>query len=99
MSDRHTLPPYSLRMPPDLRDQLEESARQGSRSLNAEIIHRLQSTFTPLESAIERGRRIEKLKGGVDPKLESLVSSFIAQIELEIQRQAGELAEDRAKKE
>ncbi len=99
MSDRHTLPPYSLRMPLDLREQLEESARKGSRSLNAEIIHRLQSTFTPLESAIERGRRIEKLKGKVDPQLESLLSSFASQIELEIQRQAQELAEEIARKE
>lgn len=46
MSDRHILPPYSLRMPAELRDQLEEAAKTGKRSLNAEIVARLESTFS-----------------------------------------------------
>lgn len=45
MSDRHVLPPYSLRMPVDIREKLEDSASQGKRSLNAEIVARLEETF------------------------------------------------------
>lgn len=45
MTDRHVLPPYSLRMPAELRESLETAAKQAKRSLNAEIIARLESTF------------------------------------------------------
>ena len=89
----------TLRIPKDLHSQLADAAEETSKSMNAEIIARLNGSFGSQDSAIERGRRIEKLKGKVDPQLESLLSSFVSQIELEIQRQAQELAEDRAKKE
>lgn len=45
MSDRHTISPYPIRMPPELRALLESSASHGARSLHAEIIARLWSTF------------------------------------------------------
>lgn len=47
MSDRHVLPPYSLRMPEDLRGLLEAAAKQSKRSLNAEIVSRLEASFDP----------------------------------------------------
>ena len=47
MTDRHQISPYPIRMPAELRDQLEESARKGSRSLHAEIISRLTTSFSP----------------------------------------------------
>lgn len=34
-----------LRMPPELRDQVEESAKANGRSMNAEIVHRLEQSF------------------------------------------------------
>lgn len=46
MSDRHVLPPYSLRMPEELRGLLEVAAKQSKRSLNAEIIARLEESFS-----------------------------------------------------
>lgn len=45
MSDRHVLPPYSLRMPAEIREKLEDAAIGGKRSLNAEIVARLEETF------------------------------------------------------
>ncbi len=45
MTDRHVISPYPVRMPPELREQLEESARKGSRSLHAEIIARLERSI------------------------------------------------------
>lgn len=45
--------PFGLRMPPDLRAKLEESARVNGRSLNSEILARLGES-------IELDRRIEE---------------------------------------
>ncbi|MED5607775.1 Arc family DNA-binding protein [Pseudomonas sp. JH-2] len=45
MNDRHTVPPYSLRMPEELRSQLEDAAKSTKRSLNAEIVARLEASF------------------------------------------------------
>lgn len=47
MSDRHALPPYSLRMPQELREQLDSAAKANRRSLNAEIVARLDESFAP----------------------------------------------------
>lgn len=50
MTDRHTLPPYSLRMPTELRERLESLAKESRRSLNAEIVARLEiSIAEPLK--------------------------------------------------
>ncbi|MFJ7141268.1 Arc family DNA-binding protein [Pseudomonas protegens] len=68
MNDRHAISPYPVRMPHELREQLEESARKGSRSLHAEIISRLTDSFTPrtlddftLAKAAELDRDIARL--------------------------------------
>lgn len=45
MNDRHAISPYPVRMPGELRKRLDESAREGSRSLHAEIISRLEESF------------------------------------------------------
>ncbi|QQD22871.1 Arc family DNA-binding protein [Oceanospirillaceae bacterium ASx5O] len=37
--------PFGLRMQPVLRAQLENSARASGRSMNAEIVHRLERSF------------------------------------------------------
>lgn len=45
MSDRHLISPYPVRMPLELRQKLEDAAKDGSRSLHAEIIARLEKSF------------------------------------------------------
>lgn len=37
--------PFGLRMPPELKKEIEESAKRNKRSLNAEIVDRLEETF------------------------------------------------------
>jgi len=37
--------PFPLRMPEEMRNSLEGHAKQNGRSLNAEIIHRLEQSF------------------------------------------------------
>lgn len=39
------IPPFGLRLQPDLKAQIEESAKASGRSLNAEIVARLESSF------------------------------------------------------
>ena len=47
MTDKPQQPPsYPLRMPQVLRDQLAESAKKNNRSVNAEIISRLETSLT-----------------------------------------------------
>lgn len=36
--------PFGLRMPPELKDYLAEEAKRNGRSLNAEILYRLEQT-------------------------------------------------------
>lgn len=38
--------PYSLRMPPEMRDALEKSAKVNRRSLNAELLLRLERSLS-----------------------------------------------------
>lgn len=63
MTDRHVLPPYSLRMPADLREKLEASASEGKRSLNAEIVARLEASYDyiPQSMAISADEGVTEL--------------------------------------
>ena len=45
MSDNQKEPQYKLRWPEDLRDKVMGSAREQNRSINAEIIARLEDSF------------------------------------------------------
>ena len=40
--------PFGLRMRPNVRSLLEEAAKQNGRSLNSEIVYRLEKSFVPL---------------------------------------------------
>ena len=46
---------YMVRLPPDMRDQIRDSARHYRRSMNSDIVARLQQTFSglPDESRIK----------------------------------------------
>lgn len=53
MSDKTTtrpatahIPPFGLRMQPDLKARVEESAKANGRSMNAEIVARLEDSFS-----------------------------------------------------
>lgn len=56
-----TDPQFKLRMPPELLVQVEQTAKQANRSLNAEIVTRLQASFaqaTPEVSANEESQPV-----------------------------------------
>lgn len=41
------IPPFGLRLQPELKSQIEEAARTAGRSMNAEIVYRLEQSFAP----------------------------------------------------
>lgn len=89
----------NFRIPAELKKALEDAAERNKRSITAELVTRLEESFSPQDSAVDLLHRAGNPKVKVGPQMEMLLSSFASQIELEIQRQAQELAEDRAKKE
>ncbi|ATA55198.1 hypothetical protein CKY39_19755 [Variovorax boronicumulans] len=58
MSTQKDFVKTALRLPPDLHASLHESAKESERTFNAEILHRLRSTFKgkrPQQSATSKG--------------------------------------------
>lgn len=45
MSDKHTTVQYQLRLPEELRNTIRESAQTHNRSMNADIVARLEASF------------------------------------------------------
>lgn len=43
--DYHRITPYPLRLEAELRKQLDKASKKESRSLHAEIVHRLTASF------------------------------------------------------
>ncbi len=43
--------PFALRMPPEIRNKVDQSAKENRRSLNAEIVARLEATIS-IEEAL-----------------------------------------------
>jgi hypothetical protein len=46
--------PFGLRMQPDLREKLEAAATKSGRSLNAEIVERLEASFFDVNQEAQR---------------------------------------------
>ncbi len=73
-----------VRLPPEMREQLAESARYYRRSINSDIVARLQESFRGIaDSARGRGLappmhdQFEQLfRGDLSPQEKSLVTAF-----------------------
>lgn len=63
--------PFGLRMLPELREQIEAAAKASGRSMNAEIVARLQQTF---ENNSTGGNLITMTMDEFDVFTESLIS-------------------------
>lgn len=51
--DRHKTMPYPLRLPPEVRAQLTAEAVKGRRSLNGEILFRLENSLKQLQGVLQ----------------------------------------------
>src|SRR5690606_16199802 len=65
---------YQLRFPPGMRDRLKAAAIGNGRSMNAEIISRLEESFDPeVHKALhERGYLLGAVEGLIEAKFEEL---------------------------
>ncbi|MED5545788.1 MAG: Arc family DNA-binding protein [Pseudomonadota bacterium] len=57
------IPPFGLRMPPDLKERIQAAAIENNRSMNAEIVSRLEASLVPGESLVSKldDERLEKV--------------------------------------
>lgn len=76
---KEQLPSYPLRMPLDLRQKLETSALAGGRSLNAEIIARLQASFESNTHLTVSKETIESLLSDQEQRIKN-------QIQIDLQK-------------
>lgn len=86
---------YPLRMEQELRDQLREAAEASGRSMNAEIVHRLELTFSDLiqqdyvqqinDKLATKGFS-DYLRDAVDRKIEEMIHEKYQQIAEDIDK-------------
>ena len=84
MTDRHQAPSYPLRMPPELKERMAYAAKASGRSLHAEIVNRLESSFnmpTPA-NATDTERLEEVIEATIDRTIDAVVRGRIARITL-----------------
>lgn len=55
--------PFGLRMLPELKEKIEQSARESGRSMNAEIVARLEASLDPENNPATLKQRILELEG------------------------------------
>lgn len=58
-----SIPPFGLRMQPELKQQIEDQAQTNGRSLNAEIIWRLEHSLTATQESpawIKKAKKMAK---------------------------------------
>lgn len=75
------IPPFGLRMPPALKDRVQQAAAQNNRSMNAEIIARLEYALSAEADSLDLLERVQKLEvmhqrildlNGYDAKLDEV---------------------------
>lgn len=75
MSSGHLHPQYNLRWPEELRQKVAQSAKEHNRSMNADIVARLEQSFEPeiqvhetlefklmMQSYLDQAEQIKELK-------------------------------------
>lgn len=68
--------PFGLRMPPQLRKQVEESAKENKRSLNAEILARLEESFVQAPPA-QHVAQISSIADNFSPEMARQIAQAI----------------------
>lgn len=95
MEEKPRTTPYPLRMTDELRSKLEAAAKSGSRSLHAEIVARLERSFTAEkeveQTAFESGFEASMLREEV-ARLTKLLESQKAEAQKFLQEQSKAMA-------
>ncbi len=82
--------PFGLRMPVELRAQITNAAADNGRSLNSEIVARLQESFDPRQGS-NRFPRISEMPEELQALMNSIVETMVDNI---IARAKGEPRKD-----
>lgn len=95
---KQTDPQYKLRIPQDLKERIEAASKESGRSMNAEIVARLQSTFEAQAALFDAANDINQLSDVVRG-YEIMVKGLIAQTlrsgsEEEVQRALADILVD-----
>lgn len=53
-------PQFKLRLPPELRDRIEQAAKESKRSINAEIVSRLELSFSHGEDFAKYASKLDE---------------------------------------
>ncbi len=56
-------PQYKLRLPEELRDKIKDSASTHNRSMNADIVARLEDSFAGVTNANEFNEKLQEMAG------------------------------------
>lgn len=75
--------PLGLRMPPEVKEQIEAAAKANGRSMNAEIVARLQASF-------EASQRSDAVS------LEEIIGAFARMMQLAIRAKPGGSADSKS---
>lgn len=62
--------PFGLRMQPDLKEKIKWMAQENGRSMNAEIVARLEASFTP-----EQYMTKKEVEDVIDSTIEALIKN------------------------
>ena len=92
------IPPFGVRMPPDLKEKIDMASKQSGRSMNAEIVYRLQQSFEnpSKQSGSETGSASEdhRISSSDSKKLKGLLSRMLEMVEMAEQDEAREIVEE-----
>lgn len=69
------IPPTGVRMPPELKDRLDAAKKKNGRSLNSEIVTRLEQSF-------EGGRDLSAIPSG--DLLHEVIQRYAGQVQISI---------------
>lgn len=93
------IPPFGVRMPPDLKEKIDMASKQSGRSMNAEIVYRLQKSFyASTDTSVNEvepnvsDRQIQSSSG--DKKLKGLLARMMEILEMAEQDEAREIIEE-----
>ena len=73
--------PFGLRMPPDLKRSIDAAAKASGRSINAEVIDRLQRSFEKVEIGVgdlPDGVLLDEVIARYGAKLQLIISPEVA---------------------
>ncbi|MBF0186581.1 MAG: Arc family DNA-binding protein [Magnetococcales bacterium] len=85
-----TDPQFKLRLPPELKQKIEQAAHENNRSMNAEMISRLESTLQEEKAAVQP---VVAAPVSVEVDTESVISALRESME-KIVREQGEARRD-----